>query len=85
MNYTVVWRRRAQGQLAALWIRAANKDAVAGYAEQIDRILERNPNDQGESRGGGVRLWFHRPISVLFQVDESAKRVTVVAIKWVGR
>jgi hypothetical protein len=85
MNYTVVWRKRAENQLTALWLRAANKDAVAGYAEQIERILQRNPTDQGESRAGHVRLWFHRPISVLFQIDEAAKRVTVMAIKWVGR
>ncbi len=85
MNYTVIWRRRAQGQLAALWIRSANKDAVAGYADQIDRILARNPNDQGESRLGSVRVWFHRPLAVQFQVDEAAKLVTVMAVKWVGR
>jgi hypothetical protein len=85
MNYRVVWRRRAESQLIALWLRAANKYAITGYAEQIDRILERNPIDQGESRVGNVRLWFHRPISVLFQIDESSKLVTVMAIKWVGR
>ena len=85
MNYRVVWLRRAAAQLMALWLRAANKEAVAGYAEQIDRILGRNPLDQGESRLGTVRLWFHRPISVLFRVDESAMRVTVMAIRWVGR
>jgi plasmid stabilization system protein ParE len=85
MNYRVVWRRRAESQLAALWLRAANKDAVAGYAEQVERILQRNPADQGESRAGNVRIWFHRPISVLYEIDEGDKRVTVMAIKWVGR
>jgi hypothetical protein len=83
--YTVVWLRVAEAQLTALWIRAANKEAVAGYAEQIDRILARNPADQGESRVGNVRLWFHRPISVLFQIEETSKRVTVMEVKWVGR
>jgi hypothetical protein len=83
MNYTVVWRRRAEVQLAALWLRATNKEANAGYAEQIDRILA--PADQGESRTGNVRLWFHRPLSALFQIDEPARRVIVLAIKWVGR
>ena len=85
MNYTVVWRRRAEAQLAALWLRAANKEAIAGYAEQIDRILARNPADQGESRVGNTRVWFHRPLCVLFQIDETAKRVIVMAVKWVGR
>ena len=34
MSYTVDWKRRAEAQLAALWIRANNKEAVVGYAEQ---------------------------------------------------
>ena len=85
MNYRVLWLRRAESQLLGLWLRAANKEAIGGYAEQVDRILQRNPLDQGESRVGSVRLWFHRPISVLFRVDEAAMLVTVIAIKWVGR
>ena len=85
MNYTVVWRQRAQAQLTAIWIRAANKEAIAGYSDQIDRILSRNPGDQGESRANGFRLWFNRPVSVLFQIDEPNRTVHVTAIKWVGR
>lgn len=85
MNYAVVWRGRAQAQLAALWLRAANKDAVTGYAEQIDRILARNPTEWGESRAGNYRLWFHRPISVFYQVVKADMTVYVLSVKWVGR
>jgi hypothetical protein len=85
MNYAVVWRGRAAAQLTALWIRAADKDAVTGYAEQIDRILARDPTERGESRFGNFRLWFHRPICVFYQVVEADKTVYVLSVKWVGR
>jgi hypothetical protein len=85
MNYTVVWRREAEAQLIALWLRAANKDAIVGYVDQIDRILARDPSEQGESRNENTRLAFFRPLCVRYQIDEAAKQVTVVAIKWVGR
>jgi len=85
MNYTVIWRREAEAQLITLWLRAANKEAITRYAEQIDRILARDPNEQGESRNENTRLAFFRPLCVRYQVDEAAKRVTVLAIKWVGR
>ena len=85
MNYTVAWRREAENQLIALWLRAANKDAIAGYVDQIDKILARDPALQGESRNANTRLAFFRPLCVRYQIDEAAKRVTVIAIKWVGR
>jgi pantothenate kinase-related protein Tda10 len=85
MNYTVVWRREAESQLIAHWIRAANKEAIAGYVDQIDRILARDPSNQGESRNVNTRLAFFRPLCVRYHMDETAKRVTVLAIKWVGR
>lgn len=85
MNYTVVWRRDAENQLTALWIRAVNKTAIPGYVDQIDRILGRDPHDQGESRNENTRLAFFRPLCVRYRIDEAAKTVTVVSIKWVGR
>jgi hypothetical protein len=85
VNYTVVWRRDAEIQLTTLWIRAVSKTAVTGYVAQIDRILERDPHDQGESRNENTRLAFFRPLCVRYQIDEPAKAVYVVSVKWVGR
>ncbi len=85
MNYTAVWRREAEAQLMTLWLRALNKTAVAGYVEQIDRILQRDPHEQGESRNENTQLAFFRPLCVRYQIDDAARTVTVVSIKWVGR
>lgn len=62
MNSIVVWRRESESQLIALWIRAVNKEAIAGYVNQIDRILARDPSNQGESRNESTRLAFFRPL-----------------------
>lgn len=85
MNYTVTWRKEAETQLTVLYLRALNKSAIAGYSDQIDRILGRDPLDQGESRNENTRLAFFRPLAVRYAVNDEAKVVTVIAIKWVGR
>ncbi|HET6573910.1 MAG TPA: hypothetical protein VFG68_09930 [Fimbriiglobus sp.] len=85
MNYTVAWRREAEDQFTALWIRSVDKNAMTGYMDQIDRILGRDPHDQGESRNENTRLAFFRPLVVRYQIDEATMTVTVVSIKWVGR
>ncbi len=84
MNYAVTWHPDALTRLAALWIRSANKEAVTGYVDQIDRSLGREPLDYGESRNEGTRVAFFRPLCVRYHVDESRRAVTVVSIKWVG-
>ena len=69
----------------AMWIRAANKDAIVGYVDQIDRILSREPLEQGESREHNIRLAFFRPVCVWYLIDESTKIVLILSIRWVGR
>jgi hypothetical protein len=85
MNYTVEWLREAENQVMVLWLRSADKNAVTHYVDQLDKLLARNPLDHGESRSLGMRLAFFRPLCVRYHVDENAKKVTVMAIRWVGR
>jgi hypothetical protein len=35
MNYTVLWRKSAEGQLAQLWPNAADRNAVASAADDL--------------------------------------------------
>lgn len=85
MNYTVRWQRPAEAKLRALWVRAADKDAIADAADAVNRLLRDAPFDQGESRGrADQRVWFHRPLCVRFLIDDAARIVYVAAIKWVG-
>ena len=85
MNYFVKWRSEAEVQLIVLWIRAVNKQAITAFVDQIERILERDPHGQGESRNENTRLAFFRPLCVRYLVDDTTQTVMIVGIKWVGR
>lgn len=85
MKYTVVWRKEAEAQLAALWIRAVDQAEMTSRADEIDRALERDPHGAGESRNEGTRLAFFRPLAVRFRVDDAQMAVTVMSVRWVGR
>ena len=84
-RYQVQWHEAAENQLMAMWIRSANKDAITGYVDQIDRILARDPLEQGESREANIRLAFFRPVCVRYLVDETLRIVLIQTIRWVGR
>ncbi len=86
MNYAVRWQPTAETQLLALYIRAADKDALAATTARIDEILARDPTGQGEDREDEAeRLWFYRPLCLTFITAETERVVTVTAVKWVGR
>lgn len=80
MKYTVLWRPTAERQLAALWVDAADRSAVAAAADAIDELLRRSPLTEGESRLGAERILFVPPLKVLYAVDESNRTVYVRAV-----
>jgi hypothetical protein len=85
MNFTVRWLKAAEVQLAALWIRSADRDELAELADVVNRLLRDRPFDLGESRErASLRVWFHRPLCVRFLIDETAGVVYVAGVKWVG-
>jgi hypothetical protein len=55
MNYRVRWIPSAEQDLARLWLNAADRNAVSRGAHLIDRELERDPDNAGESRPNGRR------------------------------
>jgi hypothetical protein len=71
MNWTVLWLPRAENRLAELWTNATDRNAVREAADEIDRLLQHDPLNQGESRGGQLRFLFERPLAVYFTVDQS--------------
>ena len=79
MSHTVDWSRRSQDELADLWTNATNRGAVTAAADEIDRLLARDPLGVGESRDGGNRILFEPPLAVLYRVDGRRRRVVVVA------
>lgn len=82
MNFTVLWRQKAEDQLTILWTEGPDRNAIAAAAEAIDAMLRRDPQTLGESRDGFDRLLFHAPLTALFEVREQDR---LVYVKEVGR
>jgi len=74
MIYMVIWLRRALNELTTLWLNAdsALRRAITAAANQIDKALQRNPENQGESRPDGERILFVGPLGILFHVKHGA-------------
>ena len=64
--FQVEWVQSALEELAALWNRAdsASRPAIRMATNVIDRRLERDPLNDGESRARGRRILFESPIAI---------------------
>lgn len=59
------------------------RHAIKDAAFQIDVVLERHPNDAGESRDAGRRIMFEWPLGVLIEVSDQDRQVRVLSVwKW---
>ena len=76
MRYTVVWAPAASDQLADVWTRTSARQAVADAADEIDRLLRRDPLSRGEEQGTRRRLVVE-PLEVLFTVSPDDRLVQV--------
>jgi plasmid stabilization system protein ParE len=85
MSYALDWSQRAQDELADLWTNATDRDAVTAAADEIERLLSRDPLGHGESRSGNRRILFEPPLAVLYRVDPQRRAVTVITVGLSGR
>lgn len=80
MNYTVIWLPDAERELAALWLNAPNRVIVTKAAAVIDQMLERDPENEGESRSNGRRILFASPLAVIYRVHRNERQVDVLHV-----
>jgi hypothetical protein len=80
--FQVVWLQSALNDLAALWVRADSvlRQAINAATNAIDRSLQDDPENLGESRAGETRVFFAHPLGVSFQVDSSQRVVSVLHV-----
>jgi hypothetical protein len=78
-RYTVVWHDTAQGQLAAIWLGAANKTSITNAARRIDVALSIDAASKGKAlrRHRELRV---APLRVLFAVSETDRLVSVIYV-----
>ena len=81
MNWTVVWQRRAQNDLAALWNAATDRQAVADAANRIDALLHRDPEGVGAPRSATHRVLRVAPLVVQYEVSRDDCLVSVFDVR----
>lgn len=86
MKFTVIWTPRAERELTALWLDAADsRAAMAEAANAIDSKLAAAPLAHGESRSGAVRIMFQPPLVVEYEVFEDDRTVHVLMVWEYGK
>lgn len=81
MRYTVVWKLRAETDLAGIWLAATDRDAVTQAAREIDLALREDAPTKGESRFGNKRILVVPPLAIDFSVVEE-DRIVYVLTAW---
>jgi hypothetical protein len=66
-----------ENDLAALWVDAADRQEIADIANLIDQMLQRDPLNVGEARGGNSRILIFQPLAVMYDVIVDDCRVIV--------
>jgi plasmid stabilization system protein ParE len=79
MKYTVVWRARAEADLASIWLAAEDRDAVTQAAAEIDSVLREDAPSKGESRSGDKRILLLPPLAVDFSVIDDDRLVSILS------
>jgi mRNA-degrading endonuclease RelE of RelBE toxin-antitoxin system len=80
MRYSVRWKPNAEQQLAQIWLDATDRPVITKAAHEIDRRLQENPEDEGESRTGDNRVLFETPRAARFRVIPDDWRVDVLGV-----
>lgn len=84
MKWTVLWRPRAERQLARIWLEVGDRQAVRAAADSLDGQLSQSPMSAGESRSGNVRVAFASPLGVELEVVEQDRIVYVLSVWRIG-
>jgi hypothetical protein len=82
MKYTVTWSLFAETQLADIWVRAFDKQAVTNASDEIDRQLKIDADRVGVPDLQGWRIIVVPPLAATFDVSVPDRLVTVLSIRY---
>ncbi|MFO0852094.1 MAG: hypothetical protein U0871_26550 [Gemmataceae bacterium] len=87
MTWVVTWAAATSAEIVRIAALRGDPAAVDQAVQRMDWVLRRYPTDMGESRvpalravGPDLRVWFGDVLGVLYQVDDVAMRVEVLAV-----
>ncbi len=79
--FEVLWSIPAERQLADIWVKTSNRNAITAAVNSIDRALRSDPIREGESREDDDRVFVVPPLVVDFRVIEEDRRVEILAVR----
>ncbi len=80
MTWRVNWLPDAENELADTWLNAPDRDAVTRAAYALDKVLETNPEEAGESRPSSRRILFALPLGIIYRVRADDALVEVIHV-----
>ena len=82
MRYTVTMSDQAQDQLAALWLTAGDRRAIAQASHTIEKELADDPHLKGQDYFGDFTLVV-LPLRAHYRVNEDDRLVSILNIETV--
>lgn len=84
MNFTIVWSDVAIQDLARIWLKVKDRNAITRASNVLDQMLSRDAQRVGEQRLGNERVAHSDPLGIRFDVIVDDLMVTVGAV-WLTR
>jgi hypothetical protein len=75
----------ATEELIELWSDAGIRQSVVAGARRIETVLSINPQDVGESRPENLRIHFESPLSVVYEVFLTERRVDILQVRYYAK
>jgi hypothetical protein len=79
MKWTVAYVDNSEKELADIWLRAEDQQAIANVANEIDQELRRNADKIGEDFYGD-RIYQRGPLAVVYELRPSDRLVRVLMV-----
>ena len=81
MNYTVTWTPAAEQALAAIWLTASDRTAIAESSHRLDQDLANDPFGRGVPRNASVnRTATDFPLGIDYEIIEDDRKVRVLRV-----
>lgn len=81
MTYSVVYKKAALAQLAAIWVASPDQAGVTAASHWLEQAVGSRPLSFGESRKSSVvRVAHHPPLGIEFEVIEDDKKVRILRV-----
>ena len=80
--FRVEWLQSALDELAAVWVPAGSalRQAITTAAHEAELQLQRNPEEEGESRPRGDRVHFALPLGINYEVEVESRTVVILHV-----